>query len=98
MSALGVSLRRLANIRVPMMRTMVTVTRVPVTGAMWSAQGVTRPAVMVSPSPLKEQVRCYSGADPLNMQFIHDRYISQLVLPPVLTFGIVQSNAGPESL
>ena len=34
------------------------------------------PATMASPW---SQVRCYSGADPLNMQFIHDRYLKRKI-------------------
>ena len=98
MSALGLSLRRMASMRLPLVRSMASVTRLPVT--MWSAQGVNngvhRPAALMV-TPLQDQVRCYSGADPLNMQFIHDRYgvipnnVTLLTTPP-------QSNAGPESL
>ena len=46
------------------------------------------------------QVRCYSGADPLNMQFINDRYFLRLRSPlkHLLMQYALQSHAGAESL
>ena len=95
MSALTLSLRRMASMRLPLVRSMSSVTRLPVSGAMWSAHGVSRPALMVT--PLQDQVRCYSGADPLNMQFIHDRY-DQGLSTLITKISSLQSYAGPESL
>ena len=44
------------------------------------------------------QVRCYSGADPLNMQFINDRYFLGSPLKHLLMQYALQSHAGAESL
>ena len=44
------------------------------------------------------QVRCYSGADPLNMQFINDRYFLRSPLKHLLMQYALQSHAGAESL
>ena len=43
------------------------------------------------------QVRCYSGADPLNMQFINDRYFRTSHSNPLLMHFILQSHVGAES-
>ena len=70
MSLLVTSLRRVSGLRLPVMRSLSTVTRVPVIrDDVWSQ---VRPS-LVSVSPLQNQIRCYSGPDPLNMKFIHDR-------------------------
>lgn len=51
------------------------------------------------------QVRCYSGADPLNMQFIKDRYMLKIMsyytflfLCSLLTQFALQSHVSAESL
>ena len=70
MSLLVTSLRRVSGLRLPVLRSLSTVTRVPVIrDDVWSQ---VRPS-LVSVSPLQNQIRCYSGPDPLNMKFIHDR-------------------------
>ena len=74
MSALAAHLRR-ACVRAPMLRSVPTMSAAarlrPVTP---SAQLTVSSRVVAPLAQQLTQVRCYSGADPLNMQFIHDRY------------------------
>merc|ERR1719323_94593 len=77
MSLLVTSLRRVSGLRMPVLRSLSTETRVPVIrDNVWSQ---VRPS-LVSVSPLQNQIRCYSGPDPLNMKFIHDRVMLVLNL------------------
>ena len=73
MSALAAHLRR-ACVRAPMLRSVPTMSAAarlrPVTP---SAQLPVSSRVVAPLAQQLTQVRCYSGADPLNMQFIHDR-------------------------
>ena len=77
MSALAAHLRR-ACVRAPMLRSVPTMSAAarlrPVTP---SAQLPVSSRVVAPLAQQLTQVRCYSGADPLNMQCIHDRYATQ---------------------